>query len=161
MDTAQWGYWHGSCPPCLKYLRLLTGIANLSRLSFSIFILFAFNGALIIPACGGFDAETTRIQVDNKPVGIGSTETANSKLESAVKAKLDGDEKLRSARLTVRADVTRNQVTLVGTLPSEALRIRALELARSAQAGIIVSDKINVKSNASKATPPWQGSAIV
>jgi osmotically-inducible protein OsmY len=131
-----------------------------SPLNLLIAALIAFNGALMFFACGESD-QTAVAQVGNKPVGIGSTQTANSKLENAVKAKLDDDEQLKAAGLTVTADVTRNQVTLAGTVSSEALRMRALELAKSAQAGVIVSDKIDVKSKASGSRPPWQGVAFV
>ena len=65
---------------------------------------------------------------------------------------LNGDEQLKAAQLTVTADVTRNQVTLTGTVTSEDLRRKAVDLAKSAQAGVIVSDKISVKPNASDAT---------
>lgn len=51
------------------------------------------------------------------------------------------------------ADVTRNQVTLSGTVPSEALRAKAVELAKSAQAGVVVSNKINVQAKASRSVP--------
>ena len=96
---------------------------------------------------------------ENKaPVGAGDAAKANSKLEEAVRAKLNGDAQLQSAHLTVTADVTRNQVTLAGTVASEDLRRKAVDLAKSAQAGVIVSDKISVKPNAFNMEPAWQKS---
>jgi osmotically-inducible protein OsmY len=88
-----------------------------------------------------------------KPLGVGSAEKANAELEKAVKAKLAGDPQLKEARLVVTGDVTRNQVTLSGTVPSEALRGKAIELAKSAQAGVTVNNKITVNAKASKSMP--------
>ena len=80
-----------------------------------------------------------------KPVGVGSIKKANSELEQAVKAKLDSDDQIKRTRLTVQADVTKNQVTLSGAVGSETLRAKAVELAKSAHAGVMVTDNIDVK----------------
>lgn len=108
---------------------------------------------LAIAACGRSDEEKVMAQEIKKPLGIGSAEKANAELEKAVKAKLAGDPQLKEARLVVTGDVTRNQVTLSGTVPSEALRAKAIELAKSAQAGVTVNNKITVKAKASKSMP--------
>jgi osmotically-inducible protein OsmY len=89
-----------------------------------------------------------------RPVGAGSTKTANAELEEAVKATFNSDAQLKAANLKVDADVTRNEVTLSGTVSSEALRKKAVDLAKSAQVGVIVTDKISVRPNASRAAPP-------
>jgi len=52
---------------------------------------------------------------------------------------------VRSADLDVRADVTKNEVTLSGTVESEAVRSRAVELAKTAHIGVVVNDKMTVK----------------
>ncbi|MGH7853647.1 MAG: BON domain-containing protein [Candidatus Binatia bacterium] len=93
-------------------------------------------------------------QETKKPLGVGSTKKANAELEAAVRAKLESDPQLRGSQIAVTADVTRNQVTLSGTVSSEALRAKAVELTKSAQAGIIVSDKIKLKSNESNPMSP-------
>lgn len=90
--------------------------------------------------------------MDKKPLGVGNTSRANAELEDAVRAKLESNEQLKKANLTVEADVTRNQVTLSGAVPSEALRDKAVELAKSAHAGVIVANKINVKSKTTNST---------
>jgi osmotically-inducible protein OsmY len=108
---------------------------------------------LAIAACGRSDEEKVMAQEIKKPLGVGSAEKANAELEKAVKAKLAGDPQLKEARLVVTGDVTRNQVTLSGTVPSEALRAKAIELAKSAQAGVTVNNKITVKAKASKSMP--------
>jgi osmotically-inducible protein OsmY len=82
------------------------------------------------------------------PIGPGSPSAANAKLEQAVKSMFQSDERVRNADLGVRADITKNQVTLSGTVESEAVRSRAIELAKTAHAGVIVNDQINVKQPA-------------
>jgi osmotically-inducible protein OsmY len=73
---------------------------------------------------------------------------ANSELEKAVRDNLNSNEQLRAADLSIVADVTKNQVTLSGTVSSEELRAKAVELAKSAHAGVIVSDRITVRPSA-------------
>jgi hyperosmotically inducible periplasmic protein len=45
----------------------------------------------------------------------------------------------------VDANVNRNEITLSGTVGSESLRTKALELAKSEHAGLLVTTKIDVK----------------
>lgn len=121
------------------------------KVIFGMLALGAFGTALL--ACGSSDDSGTAAKPDNRPLGVGNTEMANSELEKAVRENLYSNEQLRAADLSIFADVTRNQVTLSGTVSSEALRAKAVELAKSAQAGVIVSDKINVQPSASKSVP--------
>ena len=93
-------------------------------------------------------------QEQKTPVGVGSVSAANHELEQVVRAKLTSDDQLRDARLVVTADVTRNQVTLSGSVPSSTLRQKAIELARSAQVDVSVNDRIEVRRNATKNAPP-------
>jgi osmotically-inducible protein OsmY len=79
------------------------------------------------------------------PIGPGSPNAANSKLEEAVRTMFDRDEQVRRAKLSVRADVTKNEVTLSGTVESETVRSRAVELAKTAHVGVVVNDRITVK----------------
>lgn len=83
------------------------------------------------------------------PTGADNPNGANAKLEKAVKSMFARDERVRMADLSVRADVTKNEVTLSGTVDSEAVRSRAVELAKSAHVGVVVNDKMTVKSPAS------------
>jgi osmotically-inducible protein OsmY len=105
-------------------------------------LVLAFGPAL--PTSGASHEETAMAET-KKPLGAGDAGKANAKLEQAVRAKLDEDPEIKAAKLTVSADVTRNHITLAGTLASEELRERAVELAKSAHAGVIVNDKIQVK----------------
>jgi len=81
----------------------------------------------------------------SKPVGAGSPAKADAKLEEAVRAGLADDRQLRSVNLRVKADVTKNQVTLSGVVGSEALKQRAGEIAKQAHAGVTVENQIQVK----------------
>ena len=84
------------------------------------------------------------------PTGAGNPSAANAKLEKAVKSMFARDEQVRTADLIVRADVTKNQVTLSGTVDSEAVRSKAVELAMAAHVGVVVNDKMTVKPRGSK-----------
>jgi hypothetical protein len=74
--------------------------------------------------------------------GAASSDEANAKLEKAIKTMFARDEQVRKADLSVRADVTKNEVTLSGT---EAVRSKAVELAKTAHVGVFVNDKMTVK----------------
>jgi hypothetical protein len=93
--------------------------------------------------------------------GAGSPASANKSLEKAVRAKFDSDGQLKTANISIEADVTKNQVTLSGTVDSEAIRSKAVELAKSAQIGVVVNDRINVKVRQSDTMPPMPRQAIV
>lgn len=69
----------------------------------------------------------------------------NSELEDKIKAQFKTDAQLNAANLGVDANVDRNEITLSGTVGSESLRAKAVELAKSVHAGLIVTTKIDVK----------------
>jgi hypothetical protein len=76
----------------------------------------------------------------------GSTaKMSDSDLEKAVKAKLTSDEQLRNANLKVDANADKNEVTISGTVKSQAERNKAIDLAKGAHSGVTVNDKIDVK----------------
>ncbi len=70
----------------------------------------------------------------------------DAELENVIKTKINSDAQLKAANLGVDADSDTNTATISGTVNSPALRTRAVELAKSAQAGLIVSDKVEVKT---------------
>jgi osmotically-inducible protein OsmY len=119
-----------------------------------IFVILALSAAVAILACGRSN-EPKKPQADAASVapGAGSPSSANAKLEKVVKAKFDSDEQLKSANLSVVADVTKNEVTLSGTVDSEAMRAKAVELAKTAQVGVIVTNRISVKQRQSNTVP--------
>jgi hypothetical protein len=122
----------------------------------------ALGAVVAFLACGRSDEpRSSQADAASAAPGAGSPAAANKALEKAVKAKLDTDERLKTANLSIDADVTKNQVTLSGTVDSEASRSKAVELAKSAQVGVIVNDKINVKARQSNTMPPMPPQAIV
>ena len=85
-------------------------------------------------------------------VAQGSPSAANAKLEETVKSVLRRDNQLRAANLEVDADVTKNEVTLSGTVDSEAMRHKAVELAKTAQVGVVVNNRIKLRQGATNGT---------
>jgi hyperosmotically inducible protein len=69
---------------------------------------------------------------------------SDSDLERMVKAKLSTDPDVSKA-VSVDANADKSEVKLTGTVSSEALRTRAVDLAKSAKDGLIITDKIDVK----------------
>ena len=77
-------------------------------------------------------------------IGPGDLRVANARLEKAVRSIFEHDAALRTADLGIRADVTNNEVTLSGAVDSEAVRSRAVELAKRAQVGVVVNDQLKI-----------------
>jgi osmotically-inducible protein OsmY len=79
------------------------------------------------------------------PDGTTAMVRSNADLENAVKAKFKADEQLRSADLGVSVNSTNNEITLSGSVESQALRSKAVDLAKSVDSGVTVNDQIEVK----------------
>src|ERR1051325_4206415 len=92
----------------------------------------AVPGGLWLSGCSSYDHKTS---------AAGFTD---SDLERMVKAKLSADPDVAKA-ISVDAEADKNEVKLTGTVPDEALRTKAVDLAKSAKDGLIVTDKIDVK----------------
>jgi len=75
----------------------------------------------------------------------------DNELDGSVSAKLHEDPQLNPYKLDVDADASKNAVTLSGNVPSETLRLRAVDLAKQAHAGLVVTDKIDVKPELDRA----------
>jgi len=75
----------------------------------------------------------------------GTKTMTNDDLDRSVTAKINSDAVLATYNLDVDADVSKNVVTLSGTVPTETLRMRAVDAAKSAKDGLVVTDKIDVK----------------
>lgn len=78
----------------------------------------------------------------NKPA---VAKVTDDDIEKKIRAKYDADAAIKAADLDIDADADDNKVTLSGTVESQALRTRAVEMAKSAHANVIVTDKIDVK----------------
>jgi hyperosmotically inducible periplasmic protein len=68
----------------------------------------------------------------------------DSDLKNEIIAKLNSTPELRDA-ISVDADADHNVVTLSGTVESETMRSRAVQLAKSAHPRLVVEDKIDVR----------------
>lgn len=73
-----------------------------------------------------------------------TSKPTNSQIEQSIKAQFSSNPQLAD-HIKVDADAANNQVTLSGTVYTEPARTQALNLAKSAQNGISVIDKIDVK----------------
>jgi osmotically-inducible protein OsmY len=73
------------------------------------------------------------------------SQMSDSDLEKAIRAKLETDAQLKDAQLDVDADADKNEVTISGTVRSEDIRTKAVELTKSVQSGLTINDKIDVK----------------
>ena len=69
----------------------------------------------------------------------------DSDLEQAINSRLTADADLKAANLDVDADAKENKVTLKGTVSTEALRLRAVEIAKAVRPNLEITDKIDVK----------------
>lgn len=78
------------------------------------------------------------------PVDSG-TAMSNSEMENVIKTRLQSDEQLRAADLDVDVDADKREVTISGTVASQELRNRAVDLAKNTHPGVVVNDKIDVK----------------
>jgi len=107
----------------------------LSRKTAASFMVLVIVGALSLYGCS--NAENTSASAPPK--------MTDSDLENNIQAKLNSDETLRAARLDVDANASENKATISGTVESEAIRDRAVDLAKSANPGLILDTKIDVK----------------
>ena len=73
------------------------------------------------------------------------TELSNSDLENHIRARIESDEELKAANLSIIADAKKKEAMLSGTVESDALRSKAVEFAKGARSGLTVKDMIDVK----------------
>jgi osmotically-inducible protein OsmY len=69
----------------------------------------------------------------------------DSDLKQAIQSGLNSDPQVSAAKIDVDADAKDNKVTLSGTVPTETMRLRVVELAKAARPNLVVTDKIDVK----------------
>jgi len=107
------------------------------------------SSTLILPACDKKQDDRIPSSASNpSTTSAPSTPAAklsDSDLEKAIRAKLESDDALKQAKLSVNADAKDNKATLSGTVVSQDLRNKAVDLAKSAQPGVTIEDKIDVK----------------
>jgi hypothetical protein len=111
-------------------------------------VLFGLN--MVLASCDSRDNRTapatqTTPPASPAPAAPSISKMSDSDLEKVVRAKLESDATLKEAKLDVDADADKNEVTLSGTVRSQDIRNKAVELAKSAHSGLTVNDKIDVK----------------
>jgi osmotically-inducible protein OsmY len=87
---------------------------------------------------------------DREEAAVGTPTTwmmYDLELERRIRATIETDERLKAA-IDVIAVSAKNEATLSGTVSSTAAHDKALQLARSALAGLTVNDKIAIKPSA-------------
>jgi hyperosmotically inducible periplasmic protein len=99
-------------------------------------------GGLVLSACttGQTSSDSATARATATPAKM-----SNSDLENRIKTAFNANEQLRVADLGVDADAGKGEATLKGTVETEALRTQAVQLAKNAYPGLIVTDKIDVK----------------
>ena len=96
---------------------------------------------LTLPACDR--NRDDRTPTSQTAPGTAVTKMSDSELENLIRAQLERDDAVKKANLSVKAD--NNNVTLSGTVMSQELRTKAVELAKVAQPGLTIKDEIEVK----------------
>lgn len=91
--------------------------------------------------CGGL----TLVGCDNAPEPVDAPRITNEDLDRLVSAKINGDPALVAYDIDVDADADKNAITLSGSVPSESLRMKAVELAKTGGTGLVITDKIDVE----------------
>ena len=86
-------------------------------------------GVLLLPGCS--TNETNRAA------------SSNSEMEQSIKTQLSSDPQLQGIGVDAKAE--KNEVTLSGTVPTEDLRTKAVDLAKNGRPNLVVTDKINVQ----------------
>ncbi len=107
----------------------------MKKFNLVLLVVMALAVGLFVAGCSKNGANST---ADNR------TKMSDSDLKDQVNGRLKSDPDLRAADLSVRADANNNEVTISGKVDTEALRSRAIELAKSAHPGLVVTDKIDV-----------------
>lgn len=74
-----------------------------------------------------------------------TTALTNSQLEDSIRGKLNSDAQLKASNLGVSANAARNEATLTGPVQSQESRARAVDLAKSANPGLLIIDKLTVQ----------------
>ena len=99
---------------------------------------------LVLLLCLSFQVACTKSPGSTQAAREERTLT-DSQLKDQIQDRINSDAELRAADLSIKADADHNMATLSGTVPSEALRTRALDMTKAVRPGLTVEDKIDVK----------------
>ena len=106
--------------------------------------------SLVLPACD--KKQDNRIPGSEKPPSSTGTPSApgaamsNSDLEKAIHAKLESDDALKQATLSVNADVKDNKVTISGRVFSQEMRTKAFTRCPSPPANTSPYNRANLSA---------------
>jgi hyperosmotically inducible periplasmic protein len=70
---------------------------------------------------------------------------SNDELDRAVTAKINSDPALAAYDIDVDADADKKAVTISGKVPTQSLRMKAVDAVKAFDAGLTITDKIDVK----------------
>src|SRR6188472_605762 len=98
-----------------------------------------FSAVGVLTVVLGLAACNSRAQAPPNP------KMTNDELDRSVTAKINSEPALVAYKLDVDADADKNAVTISGTVPTESLRMKAVDAAKSVGAALVVNDKIDVK----------------
>ena len=101
------------------------------------------SSSVILPGCK--DSNTPGTNTPTTERRGSDTKMSNADLEKAIKARLESDNDIKQANLSVDADMSENKATIKGQVASQDLRAKAVELAKSAQPGVTINDEIEVR----------------
>jgi osmotically-inducible protein OsmY len=99
------------------------------------------SASFVLPACNDSRKNGDPISENRS----GAIKMSDSDLENAIRTKFESDQQIKQANLSVSADVDENKATISGTVASQDVRTKAIELARAVQPGLTIEDKIDVK----------------
>jgi len=105
---------------------------EMKRFSWVLLVLLTVGVGLFVAGCS------------SDRMGNDGARMSSTDLEDMIEGKFKSDPDLRTADLNVDADVDNNAVEISGRVETEALRTKAVDLAKSAHPGLIVTDKIDV-----------------
>jgi osmotically-inducible protein OsmY len=106
-------------------------------------LLFGLN--VILAGCDDRSRQPATQTTPSPSTAPSAAKMSDSDLEKAVRAKLESDVALKEAKLNVDANADKNEVTISGTVRSQDMRDKAVDLAKSAHSGLTINDKIDVK----------------
>jgi osmotically-inducible protein OsmY len=81
----------------------------------------------------------------NEPEYPAEQPLTDSELQSNIEAQLNSDPAVRAADLEVDTNASENRATISGSVATEALRMRAVDLAQSAHEGLTLDVQIDVE----------------
>ena len=100
---------------------------------------------LVLLLCLSFQVACTSKSPGSTQAAREERTLTDSQLKDQIQDRINSDAELRAADLSVKADADHNMATLSGTVPSEALRTRAIDMTKAVHPGLTVEDKIDVK----------------